>query len=239
MSKNVIVPAKPTKLLVEKNSSDVLTKGRVEDVTLLYVNLQDGELAFNSETERNYTVQTAVTQDTAQNWKTVFPKNGCRVVDNEQFVKSYKIDPPYPEQSEQYILKLKSHTTYQNDLPEHDIVAGDLVPYEAPSRPKLYEIVEGKPVDVTLKVQPANGSKGTVAFRVTTNKFGTFPLLSGVLVTDLVELERNATIASDYGITDETQSTRRVVIPNNHEEDNGPYLEEAPRLDGPEEPDFY
>lgn len=211
MSNSLMSPAAPTKLLVEKNSKDELVKGRIEGATLLYVQLQEGELAFGSETDRDHTVQVAVTQDTASNWQAVFARNGCRKVPNEQFAKSYRTDPPYPEQDEQYVLKLKSKASYQQDIPERDIVAGELVPYDSPHRPKLYEIVDGKPVDVTMDVQPANGSRGTVAFRAVTNKYGTFPVLSGVLLTDLIEGNYGGGIESDFGITEETPSTRRLV----------------------------
>lgn len=228
MSNQLITPAKPTKLLVEKNEQGALTKGRVEDATLLYVRLQDGELAYGSETDRNLSIQLAVTKETARNWKSVFPKNGYREVTNEQFTKSFKIDPPYPEQEDQYVLKLKSNMTYQNDNPERDIKAGELVPYESPSRPKLYEIVDGKPVDVTMSVQPANGSKGIVAFRATTNKFGTFPVLSGVVVTDLLEAQQRASMESDFGITADTPSTARKTIAAPAGGDDQPDIHEGP-----------
>lgn len=210
MSKELSTPAKPTKLLIEKNAKDEITKGRIEDGTLLYVQLQDGELAFNSETDLNLTVQVAVTEETANNWKATFPKNGCREVPNEKFSQTYKTNPPYPHEEKQHVLKLKSRGTYHQDDEERGIKAGDLVPYDAPTRPKLYEVRDGKPVDVTKDVQPANGSRGIVAFRTANNKFGTFPVLSGVLVTDLIEAQQQASIASDFGITEETPATNRL-----------------------------
>lgn len=211
MSKKLSTQASPTKLLVEKNAKDELVKGRIEDATLLYVQMQEGELAFGSETDRQISVQVAVTEDTAKNWKATFPKNGYREVPNDQFEKAYKTDPPYPAEEKQHVLKLKSRATYQQDDPERDIRAGDIVPYESPSRPKLYEVVDGKPVDITQTTQPANGSRGVVAFRATNNKFGTFPVLSGVLVTELMEAERQANLASDFGITEDTPSTNRLT----------------------------
>ncbi len=227
MSTTVSIPPKPTRLLVEKNVQGELTKGRVEDATLLYVRLKDGELAFGSETERNLSIQLAVTKETARNWKSVFPKNGYREITNDQFTKSFKIDPPYPEQEDQYVLKLKSHMTFQNDQPERDIKAGDLVPYESPSRPKLYEIVDGKAVDITMTTQPANGSTGIVAFRATVNKFGTFPVLTGVVVTNLVEAQQRASLESDYGITAETPSTQRLITSTPHSDDNSDVSDES------------
>ena len=218
MSNSLSTPAKPTKLLVEKNNKDELTKGRLENATLLYTNLQEGELAYGSETERNLSVQVAVTKETAQNWQSVFPKNGCRESPNDQFVQAYKTDPPYPEEDTQHVLKLKSKAAYQQDNPERDITAGELVPYDSQSRPKLYEIVDGKPVDITMKTQPGNGSRGTVAFRAVTNKYGTFPVLSGVLVTELIESQNRASIESDFGITEDTPSTQHIEGPGQKDE---------------------
>tara|TARA_B100000929_G_scaffold139782_1_gene110713 strand:+ start:149 stop:862 length:714 start_codon:yes stop_codon:yes gene_type:complete len=220
MSKKLSTQANPTRLLVEKNTKDELVKGRIEDATLLYVSMQEGELAFGSETDRQLSVQVAVTEDTAKNWKATFPKNGYREVPNDQFEKAYKTDPPYPAEEKQHVLKLKSRATYQQDDPERDIRAGDIVPYESPSRPKLYEVVDGKPVDITQTTQPANGSRGVVAFRATNNKFGTFPVLSGVLVTELIEAERQANLASDFGITEETPSTNRLTSDTPDDNDN-------------------
>lgn len=231
MSKKLSTQANPTKLLVEKNANGDLVKGRIEDGTLLYVEMQEGELAFGSETDRQISVQVAVTEDTANNWKATFPKNGFREVPNDIFQQKYKSDPPYPEESNQHVLKLKSRGTYQNDDPERDIRAGDIVPYDNPTRPKLYEVVDGKPQDITKTTQPANGSRGVVAFRATTNKFGTFPILSGVLVTELIEAERQANIASDFGITDDTPTTARLTSPESDNDGGGDNNESSDNQD--------
>lgn len=230
MSNDLTTPAKPTRLLVEKNTKDEISKGRIEDATLLYVQLQEGELAFGSETDRDFTVQVAVTEDTAKNWKTTFPKNGYREVPNDTFAKAYKTDPPYPEEENQHVVKLKSRATYREDEPERNIQSGDLVPYDSQSRPKLYEVKDGKPVDITETTQPANGSKGVVAFRSVNNKFGSFPVLSGVLVTELKEEERQANLASDFGITENTPSTNRLTSNKSTDDGRG---ENTPVQKGP------
>lgn len=212
MSNKLTTPAKPTKLLVEKNAKGELTKGRIEEATLLYTQMQEGELAFGSEVDRQLSVQLAVTEDTAKNWKATFPKNGYREVPNDEFTQRYKTDPPYPAEPNQHVLKLKSRATYREDDPDRDIKAGDVIPYDNNNRPKLYEVVDGKPVDVTKTLQPGNGSRGVVAFRTTNNKFGEFPVLAGVLVTELVEAEKRAQIADDFGITDATPSTKTIGV---------------------------
>lgn len=229
MTKSVILPAKPTRLLIEKNEKGDLIKGRIEDTVLCYIKMQDGELAYGSQTERDYAVTAVVTEETSKNFKSVFPKNGVRALPNDQFTKSFRIDPPYPNQQEQYVIKFKSSTTYSNDIPSMNVTAGDLVPYEAQSRPKLFEVIDGKPVDVTMTSRAANGSQGVVAFRITQNKFGTFPTLSGVAITALVEAQQRASFESDFGALTDTAGRSALPAPSqsDDEDTNEPQPHEA------------
>lgn len=241
MSTNLITPAKPTKLIIEKNAEDKITKGRVEDVTLLYTNLQEGNLMFGSETERSLDTQFAVTKDTARNWRTTFPKNGYREVTNEQFVKSFKIDPPYPEQEDQYIIKLGAPTKFKSDLsippsPSNEgggeYKAGDLVPYEMNSRPKLFEVRDGKPVDITQTVRVANGSKGVVAFRTVSHPtYGTFPRLSGIIVTELIEQAQRDNMISNFGDVSDTK--RLGTVAGSVTNDDSVDMDSVPQLQAP------
>jgi len=204
---------KPTRLLVEKNEKGEMTKGRIEEVTLAYVKLQEGELAFGSDSERDYAVTAVVTEATAKDFKSVFVKNGFRTIPTEEFEGKMRMKAPYPEQKDQYCIKLKSNTAYSADIPNSSITAGMPVPYESPSRPKLFEIVNGKPVDITMTTKVANGSKGVVAFKVSINKFGTFPLLSGVMVTDLIEYADGNNFAADFGDTATTTTRKALPAP--------------------------
>ena len=235
MTNPLITPAKPTKLIIEKNSKDEITKGRIEEATLLYTNLQEGNLAFGSDTERNLITQMAVTKETARNWRATFPKNSYKEVTNEQFVKSFKIDPPYPEQEDQYVLKLSAPAAYKRDSIEHGTKAGDLIPYDSLTRPKLFEVRDGKPVDITQTVRVANGSKGVVAFRTTKHEtYGTFPVLSGILVTELIEQQQRDNMVSNFGEVADTKHLGTVAATANDAAETRaqePVLQEMPKDD--------
>jgi len=175
------------------------TTGKIEDVTLCYIKLQEGSYKYQSKTEKEYTLDVVVDKATAKEFKKQFPKNGYKEFENIEFQEKFKIDPPYPEQEEQFVIKLKAAAELKTDAPKAGLKEGDTIPYEWSSRPKLFIPVEGGVEDVTMTVLASNGSKGDVAFNVTTNDFGTFPQLTGVLVKELVAYENNSGATSAFG----------------------------------------
>ena len=172
--------------------------GKIEDVVFAYVKLQSGSTKYQSK-DLEYTVDVVVDKATAKQFKKEYPKNSVKDFDNEDFKAKFKIDPPFPTQDEQFVIKLKAAAQLKADAPAANLVAGDLIPYEWNSRPKVFVPVEGGVEDVTLNVLVANGSKGDVAFSVNTNDFGTFPQLTGILVKDLVEYEAQGGNTSAFG----------------------------------------
>lgn len=171
-------------------------KGKLEGVTLAYIKLQEGSFKYQSK-EKEYTVDIIVDKPTAKEFKKQFPKNGYKEIDTKDFEGKYKIAPPYPAEDEQFVIKLKSDVALAGDVGQ--LKAGDPIPYEWNARPKLFVPVEGGVEDVTMSVLAANGSKGSVAFNILTNSYGTFPQLSGVLVTHLIEYEGGGGSSSDFG----------------------------------------
>jgi len=167
-----------SKLLFDEKS------GKIQDVKFAYVKINKGSKKYESE-ETEYSVNVIVDKDTAKEMKKAFPKNKVRDISTEDFEEKYKFAPPYPDQDDQYVLNFKTNT--------HQKSNGEEVPYEWSSRPKVYVPAEdGKIKDVTREVRVANGSGGTVAFNVSNGKFGQIHHLSGVLVTDLIELEKRS-----------------------------------------------
>lgn len=165
------------------------TKGYIRGTTLCYIKLQEGSLKYNSKTEYEYTVDAVVDKATAKSFKKMFAKNTPKEVDTPEFKDKFKIEPVYPEADEQFIIKLKAKASVTKDLPKHGLVEGDRVPYEWSSRPKLLVPVEGGVEDVTMTMLAANGSVGDISFNITCNDFGTFPQLTGILVTSMIEYE--------------------------------------------------
>lgn len=174
-------------------------KGKITGATLCYVKLQEGAFKYGSKTEKEYTVDVVVDKATAKAFKKTFAKNGIREIDTPEFEAKYKCAPPFPDADEQFVLKLKSKTAMSKD--GGGLNAGDPIPYEWNTRPKLFVRAEGGVKDVTMTTLAANGSKGVVGFAILDNgEFGQSPQLTGVLVEELIEYEGNAGGASsDFG----------------------------------------
>jgi len=177
-------------------------KGRINNVIFYYTKLQDGSYKYQSKTEKEFTVDCVVDKATAKSFKKIFPKNGYREIETDEFQDKFKTAPPFPDEDEQYVVKLKTDAQMRRDVPKHNLVAGDLIPYEWNTRPKVFEPSDdGKGVvDITMLKLVGNGSKGDVAFTIMENSYGQFPKLSGILVKELVEyVGSNSTGDSDFG----------------------------------------
>ena len=180
--------------LIIKSMPEGKTKGTgaIRDAMLCYIKLQQGDFKYQSTTEKEYVLDVVVDKATAKAWKKSFPKNGYQEIETEEFASKYKVHPPLPDEDEQYVIKVKAKTAMSAD--GAGLKKGDPIPYEWGSRPKLYVPVEGSDdvKDVTMDMLAANGSTGSVSFDITQNDFGTFPLLTGVLVTGLIPYESNS-----------------------------------------------
>lgn len=172
--------------------------GKIEDVVFCYTKLQSGSLKYQSK-DLEYTVDVVVDKATAKQFKKDYPKNSVKDFDNAEFKEKFKIDPPFPSQDEQFVIKIKAAAQLKSDVAAANLKAGDMIPYEWNSRPKVFVPTEGGVKDITLTVLVANGSKGDVAFSVNTNDFGTFPQLTGILVKELIEYEAQDGNTSAFG----------------------------------------
>lgn len=173
-------------------------KGKILDATFAYIKLQSGDYKFQSKTEKEYSLDIVVDKATAKEFKKAFPKNGYKEVDTSDFEKKFKIPAPFPEQEEQYVIKLRADTVLSADVGE--LKAGDVIPYEWHSRPKMYFPAEGGVEDVTMTHLASNGSKGDVSFNVMSNSYGQFPQLTGVLVKEFIPYESSGGASSDFGV---------------------------------------
>lgn len=157
---------------------------RLENVHFMYVKLQKPDTKYQSK-DKEWSLNMAVTEDTADEFAEKFPKASVKKIKTADFEAKYKFAPPYPEEKNQYILKMAVRAEFK------DKETGELVeiPYTFNTRPKVYEVVGGKAVDITMDKQVGNGSKGHVQYAVTENQFGVFCYMRAVLITDLVERE--------------------------------------------------
>jgi len=159
----------------------------IENVTFLYAKVSNPVPAYNK-VDSEWTVDVVASKADAKKIKKDFPKTSLKEFDNADFTEKFGIEPPFPKQDEQFILKFKkSHIKNGKETPEK-------------YRPRVIQQLEdGTKEDITFDKMVGNGSKGTISYRVKeTDTYGNFVELQAILVTDLVEYQSKA-----GGVTDE------------------------------------
>lgn len=164
--------------------------GCLENVTLAHVYINKADKKFGTE-EPIYQATAFVDEETADEYKSMFPKASVTMLTNKKFAEKYPgLALPQPEAAVQYAIKLRTNAVLQKDVTTKEGVLpeGSNVPYEWEDRPKVYLPQDGVAVDVTATTNVGHGSKGNVSFGIKHSAmYGSNPKLRSVLVTDLVE----------------------------------------------------
>jgi len=130
-----------------------------------------------------YSTDIVVSEEQYDSFVELFPKKRSNPIPTAQFKEKYKIDPPYPDQKKQYVLKLKQKAFKKDGTPMPDYL-----------RPHAYLSVNGTVQDITSTLI-GNGSKGVLRYSIQyaddKNKLPcNVASLYSILVTDLVHYER-------------------------------------------------
>ncbi|RYY51342.1 MAG: hypothetical protein EOO06_01015 [Chitinophagaceae bacterium] len=161
----------------------------IENVTFLFAKVQNPVPSFNK-VDSEWTVDVVCSKADAKKVKKEFPKTSLKEFDNADFTEKFGIEPPFPSQDEQFILKFKkSHIKNGQETPEK-------------YRPRvIQELEDGSREDITFDKLIGNGSKGTMSYRVKETKdYGNFVELQALLITDLVEYKSKAGgVTDDFG----------------------------------------
>lgn len=160
----------------------------IENVTFLYAKVQNPVPAYNK-VDSEWSVDVVASKADAKKIKKEFPKTSLKEFDNADFTEKFGIEPPFPKQDEQFILKFKkSHIKNGKETPEK-------------YRPRVIQQVGDAREDITFDKLVGNGSKGTLSYRVKeTDSYGNFAELQAILVTDLVEYQSKAGgVTDDFG----------------------------------------
>jgi len=152
----------------------------IDNVTFLYTKIQKPVFKYGSTTDSEWSVDCVVSKAAAKAWKKSFPKNKVKEFDNDEFVEKFGIDAPFPEQDEQFILKIKKDC--KKTMPDGNV-------FETPEkyRPRTIEQTAAGRADVTFEKLVGNGSKGKVSYTIRDVKDEQFPQLSAILVEEMVE----------------------------------------------------
>lgn len=163
--------------------------GTLNNVVFGYVKIQQADFKYGSNTDKEFSVDCTVSKADAKAWNKAFPKQKAKEIDNDDYEKIFKIKPPFVDQDEQFVIKLKKPAQYKKD--------GETHPIPDQYRPRVFEVgSDGKLVDITKDKLVSNGSKGAVSYEENTNDFGTFARLKAIRVDDLIEYKQASKGAS-------------------------------------------
>ena len=155
-----------------------------------YAKIQEPAFKYQSTTEKEFSIDIIVDKATAKAFGKQFPKQKGKVVDNDDFEEIYKMPPPFPDQDEQFVLKLKRPAQYKDGKPLPESYW-----------PKVMQKKGGKAVQIPREVLVGNGSSGKVSYDVNENDYGTFAKLKNILVEDLKEYKKSGgSGADDFGL---------------------------------------
>lgn len=142
--------------------------------TLVYVKVAQPDNAYQS-TEKEWSVEVIVDEDTADKWDEEFKKQPAKKIKASEFESKYKIPVPEHLKGEKnvYGIKLKRKAT------------NDGVPVDEHFRPKVYiDNSDGERVEVGLSRLCANGSYGKVSYYISDNAYGRFSRLQNLLFSE-------------------------------------------------------
>ena len=146
------------------------------DVVFVFVSMQTPTKKYQSD-DTEWKASGVISKAAAKAWNKQFPKQKAREVDNEDFVGIFKIDPPYEDQDEQYVITVKLDTHYQD---------GNKVPED--KHPKVFQLQpSGKLKNITKTKLVGNGSVGAIEYRQIENDYGVFAKLQNIRVDELIE----------------------------------------------------
>ena len=158
----------------------------LNNATLAFVKVAESDKKYQSE-DREYSLSAVVSKADAKAFKKKFPKQSVKDYENDEFKEKFKIDPPFHDQDEQYVLKLSK------------VHIKDGVEANPKYRPRVYlDDGKGNFTDITTSRLVANGSKGDVAYRVIENSFGVFAHLDAVRLTEFIEYKKGGA-ANPFG----------------------------------------
>lgn len=157
-----------------------LPKGFLTDVYFSYTCIATPKFKYESKTEKEYSVNILLSKEQAKAFKSI-NINGLKInktvkeISTEDFEKSQKFPPPYPDQDSQYIVTLTQNlkTTKGDPLPDY-------------LRPVSYKQLDNGATENITDVEIGNGSFGDVSYTQYPGKKGITVKLSAILVKELV-----------------------------------------------------
>lgn len=211
----------------KKDSKGNINKAIVSDVVFYYTSVQKPRPIYEQRDWSNpnkfeYLVDVVVDEDTADILEETFPKGSYKKFSKEKFMERFKIEDEseLPFDAKKYFVAKFKQAAQKKD--------GE--PISPQLRPRVFEMVDGKPVDVTVDKLVGNGSKGDILLRVGSNDYGTFAYLSMIKVIDMVEYEQTSSngidedsmdfLGGEVELADTSENDKQPVKKDNYSEES-------------------
>ena len=172
----------------------------VDNVYFAFCKIQSPVEAINK-ANTELSVSVVMDEDTADAWNEANPNNLYKSLKNDAFVEKYKFDAPFKDQKKQFVVTVKK------------MFSKDGVELPAKFRSRVFEVIDGKNVDVTFEKLVGNGSRGKLSYSTYTNSFGQFAQLDAILVEDMIEYVQaegteSKSAGSDFGDVELAEATK-------------------------------
>jgi DNA-directed RNA polymerase beta' subunit len=155
---------------------------------LCYTKIAQPAKKYQSD-ELEWSLDIVVSEDEADVWDENYKKQPSKAVKTSEFKEIFKIDPPFPEQRKQHVIKLKRGVAYKDGTPIPDKF-----------KPKVF-IDRGNGIENITDTLVANGSTGWVSYEESENSYGRFVRLRAVKVDNLIEYTQTGSggVDNDFG----------------------------------------
>jgi len=172
------------------------TKSNLISGTFAYAKVTEPSFKYQSDTEKEFTIDIVVDEETYDNFVEQYPKQKGKIIKTSEFEAVYKFPPVFPEEKKQFILKLKRPATFKNkETKEFQTI-------EQKYWPKILVKKGDKTTPLKEGVLIGNASTGKVSFEENTNDYGTFAKLKNILVETLIEYSKDGDdAANDFGLS--------------------------------------
>lgn len=201
-----------------------------ENVSLFYVKLDRPVAVYDQRkmsnpTKTEYTVDIAVTEDIADEWDELFPKQPAKKITNAKFREQYRLEEddelPVPDAKKQFIIKVKQGSKNKDGSFR-----------KGKARPRVFHVpAGGKPEDITFKTKVANGSVGGLLVKGAYNDKveAMIAYLNTVKVTELIEYEANNDVSDFLGgdVEIDEEGEENSTERDTHPQVNNPNTDES------------
>lgn len=190
------------------------------DGTLVFVMLDKPRKCWDEDKGQEWKAGIVLTdEDVVDAYDELYPKQAAKKVKAAEFESIYHCPVPEGAGKNVWVITLKKNTKLSNGEPVPDKY-----------KPRVFEEVKGKLIDVTFTKLPANGSKGSISIDHWAGEKGNVARLKNVKVTELIEYV--APEGSQYEPGDEFSNEQPKNVPESARSDKKPAAKKAkPKAD--------